>query len=178
MPYLNDCSINYSTIRIPVDDVSNGLKHVKLSKSCGVNGLSAEHFIYAGNYDKVNLSILFTSFISHGYIPDGFMKSAIIPLTKKKNGDTNNKNNYHQIALVTAMSEIFEQCLSEKLNDYLTTSDNQFGLKAKHSTGMCIYSVKSVVKYYNHFHSPVYTCFPDASKAFDRINHWTVDTIF
>ena len=39
---------------------------------------------------------------------------------------------------------------------------------------MCIYAVKSVVKYYNHFHSPVYTCFLDASKAFDRINHWTL----
>ena len=62
--------------------------------------------------------------------------------------------------------------MSEKLNDYLTTSDNQFGFKAKHSTDMCIYAVKSVVKYYNHFHSQVYTCFLD--KAFDRINHWTL----
>ena len=60
------------------------------------------------------------------------------------------------------------------MNDYLTTSDNQFGFKAKHSTDMCIYVVESVVKYYNHFHSPVYTCFLDASKAFVRINHWTL----
>ena len=72
------------------------------------------------------------------------------------------------------MSKIFELCLSEKLNYYLTTSDNQFGFKAKHSTDMWIYAVKSVVKYYNHFHSPVYTCFLDASKAFDRINGWTL----
>ena len=72
------------------------------------------------------------------------------------------------------MSKIFELCLSEKLNDYLTTSDNQFGFKAKHSTDMCIYAMKSVVKYYNHYESPVYTCFLDASKAFDRIHHWTL----
>ena len=85
------------------------------------------------------------------------MKSAIIPLIKNKTGDTNHKINYRPIKLVTAMSKIFELCLSEKLNDYLTTSDNQFGFKAKHSTDMCIYAVKSVVKYYNHFHSPVYT---------------------
>ena len=56
------------------------VKLVKLGKSCGVDGLSAEHFMYAGNYVKAYLSILFTSFISHGYLPDGFMKSAIIPL--------------------------------------------------------------------------------------------------
>ena len=149
------CSSEYSAISISVDDVSNGLKLVKLGKSCGVDGLPAEHFIYAGNYVKVYLSILFTSFISHGYLPDAFMKSAIIPLIKNKTGDTNDKNNYRPIALVTGMSKMFELCLSEKLNDYLTTSDNQFGFKAKHSTDMCIYAVKSVVKYYNHFHSPV-----------------------
>ena len=50
LSYLNDCSSKYSAISISVDDVSNGLKLVKLGKSCGVDGLSAEHFIYAGNY--------------------------------------------------------------------------------------------------------------------------------
>ena len=49
------------------------------------------------------------------------MKSAII-------GDTNDKDNYRSIALVTAtcISKIFELCLSEKLKNYLATSDNQF----------------------------------------------------
>ena len=28
--------------------------------------------------------------------------------------------------------------------------------------------------YYNYSSSPVYTCFLDASKAFDRINYWTM----
>ena len=102
---LNNCSSEYSANSISVDDVSNGLKLVKLGKSCGVDGLSAEHFIYAGNYVKVYLSILFTSFISHSYLSDGSMKSAIIPLSKNKTGDTTDKNNYRPIALVTAMSK-------------------------------------------------------------------------
>ena len=68
LSYFNDCSSEYSAISISVDDVSNGLKLVKLGKSCGVDGLSAEHYIYAGNYVKVYLSILFTPFISHDYL--------------------------------------------------------------------------------------------------------------
>ena len=28
--------------------------------------------------------------------------------------------------------------------------------------------------YYNYFSSPVFTCFLDDSKAFDRVNHWTL----
>ena len=62
------------------------------------------------------------------------------------------------------------------LEPYLTTTDNQFGFKKQHSTDMCIFSSKSVIKYYNYFSSPVYSCFLDASKAFDKINHWILFT--
>ena len=101
-----------------------------------------------------------------------FMKTAIVPIIKNKTGDTSDKNNYRPIALVTAASKIFELCLSVILENYLFTHDQQFGFKSKHSTDFCIYTVKSVSKYYTQHHSPVYTCFLDASKAFDRINHF------
>ena len=39
---------------------------------------------------------------------------------------------------------------------------------------MCIFTVKSLIKYYTYQNTPVYTCLLDASKAFDRVNHWTL----
>ena len=57
---------------------------------------------------------------------------------------------------------------------YLITHDHLFGFKSKHSADMCIFSAKSIMKYYTEHGSPVFTCFLDASKAFDRINHWTL----
>ena len=57
---------------------------------------------------------------------------------------------------------------------YLFTSDNQFGFERKHSTDLCIYTVKSIIRYYSYYNNPVYTCFLNASKAFDRYNHWTM----
>ena len=48
------------------------------------------------------------------------------------------KSNYRPIAIVTAMSKIFELCLSRIMDIYLFTSDNQFGFKQKHSTDLCI----------------------------------------
>ena len=81
---------------------------------------------------------------------------------------------YRQIAFVTAISKIFELCIINILNELLDTSDNQFGFKKQHSTDMCIFASKTVIKYYNNFNSPVYSCFLDASKAFDKINHWTL----
>ena len=46
------------------------------------------------------------------------------------------------------------------------------GLKKQHSTDMCIFTLKSVIKYYTRQSTPVFSCFLDASKAFDRVNHW------
>ena len=136
--------------------------------------MSADHFLYAHDILHVFLSLLFTSFITHGHLPSNFMKTALVPIIKNKTGDTSDKNNYRPIALVTAASKIFEICILEVLEMYLITHDHQFGFKSKHSTDMCIFTVKSIVKYYTRQHSPVYTCFMDASKAFDRINHWTL----
>ena len=75
--------------------------------------------------------------------------------------------------MVTAMSKSFDLCFSKLFDTFLVTSDNQFGFKRKHTTDLCICTVKSVIKYYNYFSSSVYTCFLDASKAFNRVNHWT-----
>ena len=112
--------------------------------------------------------------LTHGCMPDAFMKTSLIPILKNKNGDTSAKSNCRPIALVTAMSKVFELCLSKIIDVYLFTNDNQFGFKQKHSTDVCINTVKSIIQYYNYYNSPVYTCFLDASKAFDRINHWTM----
>ena len=44
-----------------------------------------------------------------------------------------------------------------------------------HAHDVCIYTSKSIIQYYHYFNDPVYyTCFLDASKAFDRINHLTM----
>ena len=86
------------------------------------------------------------------------MKTAIVPIIKNKTGDTSDKNNYILIALVTATSKLFEICLPEILEMYLITHDHQFGFKAKHSGDMCIFTVKSMIKYYTGHNTPVYTC--------------------
>ena len=163
-----------SHITITASDVLNSLKETKLGKSAGIDGLAAEHFIHFHVSITVHLSLLFSCMLSHGFLPDAFMRTSIIPILKNKNGDTSAKSNYRPIAIVTAMSKIFELCLSRIMDVYLFTSDNQFGFKQKHSTDLCIYTVKSIIQYYNYYSSPVYTCFLDASKSFDRINHWTM----
>ena len=105
------------------------------------------------------------------YLPSMFMKTAIVPMiiieipvVKTITG----------LLLVTALSKNFEYCSAVILKKYLFTHNQQYGCKSKRSTDFCIhvYTVKSVSKYYIQHHSPVYTCFLDASKAFDKINYF------
>ena len=78
---------------------------------CSVDGLAAEHFIYADRLVLPILSVLFNFFLNHGSLPDAFMRSAIDPIVKNKTGDPSDINNYRPIALVTAMSKVFEICI-------------------------------------------------------------------
>ena len=57
------------------------------------------------------------------------------------------------------------------LEIYLDTDGHQFGFKSQHATDMCIFTVKSVIKYYTKQNSSVFTCFLDAAKAFDSVSH-------
>ena len=100
-----------TAISISAGVVRGILKDAKMGKSAGLDSLAAKHFVYSHSSVTVHLSLLFTGMLSHGYIPSSFMKTSIIPILKHRNGDTSDKNNYRPIAIVTAMSKLFEICL-------------------------------------------------------------------
>ena len=83
-------------------------------------------------------------------------------------------NNYRPIALVTAASKILELVLLNYIESLIDTSHTQFGFKRKHATDLCIYFLKMLYNYNRQYNSPVFTCFLDASRAFDRVNYWTL----
>ena len=95
-----------------------------------------------------------------------------MPLVKNKSGDITDKNNYRPIALSTMSSKIFERILLERYDECFDTVDNQFGFKKDHATDLCVYSFKEILHIYNDYSSPLYICFLDASKAFDKLNYW------
>ena len=77
-----------SIVSISSGDVSEGLKDTKLGKSPGIDRLVAEHYVYSHKCLSVHLSLLFTCILTHGYMPDAFMKTSIISILNNKKGDT------------------------------------------------------------------------------------------
>ena len=64
--------------------------------------------------------------------------------------------------------------LLSRLARYLWTADSQFGFRQGHGTEMAIFALKQTVDFYRNQDTPVYMCFLDTKKTFDRVNHWTL----
>ena len=116
------------------------------------------------------LSKCFTGLLVHGTLPESMIAVVLVPIVKNKRASICSKSNYRPIALASILSNIFEKLLYDRISYALTTCSNQFGFKTKHSTDMCIYAFKEAVLKYRSLNS----CFLDASKAFDRVNHYVL----
>ena len=156
--------------RIP-DEIQSAINKLDSGKSCGLDGLYAEHLKHSSNGYKSLLAKCLSGFLSHGYLPESFMTVVLVPIIKDKSGKINNKDNYRPIAIASVLSKLLEKILLERLSNYLLTTSHQFGFKSKHSTDACIYVLKEAVDLYVNQQSNVYLCFLDATKAFDRVNH-------
>ena len=106
-----------------------------------------------------------------GILPESMLSVLLVPVVKNKTGKLTSIDNYRPIALATIVSKVLEGILMERLNEYIATTDNQFGFKKKHGTDLCIYTLKEIVSQYKRCNSTIFMCFLDASQAFDRINH-------
>ena len=152
-------------------DIKTAIRSLKRDTSPGKDDLFSEHFIFASDKICLYLSILFNSMIVHNYLPQKFMDSLIIPLLKNNKCDLTNCDNYRPISITCIMSKILEIVILSKYSMYFFSSDHQFGFKSKHSTDQCIFILKELIDLYLSTNSPLYVCFMDASKAFDRIQH-------
>ena len=106
-------------------------------------------------------------------MPSSFSASIIIPVEKNKMG-ANSFDNYRPISLVTMVSKVFEYCLANRLNLNKNCDPMQFGFTNDRGCQKALLTVDCVVNYFNCRGSSVYMASLDASKAFDRVNHYNL----
>ena len=84
------------------------------------------------------------------------------------------KNNYRPITLSITIPKVFENVILHRLEEYLWTTNNQFGFKSGHSTDLCVYALTEFIEYLKRRSTSVHVVFIDGSKAFGKINHWVL----
>ena len=149
-------------------------KSLPSRKSSGLDSLNGESLKHADPLSCLLLSICYTCMFKHCYMPQSMINSVIVPLVKNKYGDLTDNNNHRPIALSSIASKVFEHIIILRLEEYLWTNDNHFIYNRGHSRDVCIYALSEFIEYFNSRSNSVYVTFRDASKAFDKITHWTL----
>ena len=129
----------------------------------------AEHILHSHKSIYLHLSILFNLRLSHNFIPASCIASVITLIVKNKQDDAGVSSNYRPITMASVISKLLEHFILYKIRSYLVTVDNQFGFKERHSTDMCVFSLKQLVSHYTQHGGPVFAIFLDASIAFDKV---------
>ena len=112
--------------------------------------------------------------ISHGIVPDSFMKANVVPIPKNRRLDLTDSNNNRAIAMSSISSKILDKIIIHKQSSQLKISDYRFGFKKQSSTIMCTTVLTETIDYYVDNGSSVFVLLIDASKAFDRVSHSTL----
>ena len=166
-------NINNDTKEIDVGicEVKKMIFELSDNKSCGNDGINAEHLKYASDRLPALLSLLINSMFYHGYLPVNMLRVTLVPIIKNKAQSISSFDNYRPIALATIMSKVIEKIIYNRIETLMTTTPNQYGFKKKHGTDQCIYVLKEVIDMYKSLDATVFVCYLDISKAFDRVNH-------
>ena len=158
-------------LSIDTNTVRKAVQELKREKSDGEHGYYSSHLIHAGTVYFWQLSELLKSMIVHGHYPESLLTSTIVSIPKDPHGDMCSADNYRGIALSSSIGKLFDKIFLERNSYVLKTEDLQFAYKKDTSTTMCTLLLKEIVKYYRDNQSDVYSCFIDATKAFDKIKH-------
>ena len=171
--YMKKLHLPWWFVDIHPIEVEKAIGHLKFNKSPGPDGIMSEHLKYGGPALAIYLSVAFTTFLRHSFLPKEFLKSYIVPILKDKRGNISDPDNYREIAISSVVSKVFEHVLLHRSGDLWATGNEQFGFKKGHSCADCSFVLKQVVEYYlSNGNSCVYTCALDLYKAFDRVSYY------
>ena len=148
-----------ANIEVTHSDIISAINDLVNNKSCGLDGVNAEHLKHCSDRILHMLAMCFTGLFVDGVLPPSMISVVLVPVVKNKRISICSKNNYRPFALASIMSKLLEQIIYERVSEALETCSNQFGLKAKHSTDMCILAFKEAILRYRDLSSNVYTLY-------------------
>ena len=170
--YLEECTSSDDADRVVrYSEVAEAIKALKSNKSDGHEGFMSNHLLLSCDRFISNIALLLTSVLTHGYQPRDVLLGTIESIPKDNKKDVCDSSNYRGITLCNSISKVIDIIILSRYKDKLSTNDMQFAFKRKHSTVMCTLVLKEVVRYYMNNGSDVYTCYVDATKAFDRVQY-------
>ena len=102
------------------------------------------------------------------------LNGQIRPNLKAKTGSKTDSNNYRPVMNSSNFLKVFEYTLLPTFERHLKLDHRQFGFRSGSGCEGAVTIFKEVIENYNRKKSNVHCAFMDLSKAFDKINHFTL----
>jgi exonuclease III len=162
---------------IDIKDIEHCISKLKLNKAAGHDGLVSEHIMYSHPALVTHLKLLFYILMKFSCVPDNFGIGIIVPIIKDYRSDLCSVENYRPITISPVISKLFELFLLNKYAEFLITDDLQFGFKKGVGCANALFVLRQTVEFFTSHGSDIFLVSLDASKAFDRVNHFKLYSI-
>ena len=147
---------------------------LKDKKAAGIDTIISE---LLKNLDEPTLKIIvriLNKIFDSGDFPEEWAVGIIVILFK--GGERNDLNNYRGITLLSVIGKLLVGILNERLTKfvekYKIVHENQTGFRKGYRTTDHIFTLYSVINHtVNVKKKPLYVCFVDFKKAFDKVSH-------
>ncbi len=162
---------NHLDYEISIAEIKRHIRKLKNKKSPGLDLISNEMLKYGIELLAASLQKLFNFILTHGLYPDSWKKGMIINLFKS--GCKTDPGNYRGITLTSCIGKLFNSILNNRLINYLDRhkllSKFQAGFRQDHRTTDNVFILNEIMKYSKQTSEPLYMCFIDFTKAFDKL---------
>lgn len=155
-------------------EIRKALSKLKNGKSPGLDSICPEMLKYNQEELIKPLTKLYNIIFSNSLYPIKWSEGFITPLFKKDN--PNQPDNYRGITITSSIAKVFNYVLNNRLISFLTKhgiiKNSQIGFMKGSRTSDHIFTLKTLIdKYTKQYKRPLYACFVDFQKAFDKVWH-------
>ena len=161
--------------RLKFPELQAAIDSLKPGKASGPDNISSEHIKHLGVIARRLLLFLLNAILQSGHCPNSMKTGIILPFHKGKGKSMQDPRNYRGITLTPTLTKLLETCIRPRLEAQLSIKDIpdqlQFGFRKGFSCQLTALCLQLTIEISGASKRPLYICFLDAEKAFDKVWH-------
>jgi hypothetical protein len=154
-------------VEINETEIVELIHKLKNRKSPVVDSITDEMIKYRGPKLWHETTVLIKQIFKFSNIPVDWKSNITIPIFKK--GERRIPENYRGINLLSTYLKFTTAIIAKKLKNIITFEDKQQGFRRGRSCTDAIFVIRQLADMALEFNRPIFFCFIDIEKAFDKI---------
>lgn len=152
-------------------EVEKAIHQSKTGKAPGPDQIPSDWLKFLNDENVSELTNIFNHIYETGIVPQIWLESTFIPIPKKPN--TSSCNDFRLISLMSHSLKLLLKIILNRIKQKCeeTMGNKQFGFRDGLGTREALFSMLTLLQRSWEVQKPIYVCFIDFEKAFDRVQH-------